>query len=302
MALRYEDLPAAVVDRAKGLTLQNLASALLGSQMAAGQQATKFVIDEEAGVSNGATVLVVATKVTKGGAGFANSEMTLAGGKWDTFRMLTHPGTAIIPSALIAAESEGATGWKRPRRPRDGGGRLARSEAVKVEDWSWQRTVRRVTTLDLLAAPYKRQTTLAIVSLLAAAATALARLLAGLAIDDGIAKPTFPQADDHRPALLIAGVLNLETAQRDVLHRLDGRADPGRPRRHALPPPATSLPRLLRAQPRGRDHQPITNDVEALDQLVTDGVTPLVQSRSSWSGPRSSSSSSTGGSRSRRSS
>ena len=34
----------------------------------------------------------------KGGAGFANSEMMLAGGKWDTFRMLTHPGTAIIPS------------------------------------------------------------------------------------------------------------------------------------------------------------------------------------------------------------
>jgi len=110
VALRYEDLPAAVVDRAKGLTLQNLASALLGSQMTAGQQATKFVIDEEAGVKNGATVLVAGTKVTKGGAGFANSEMMLAGGKWDTFRMLTHPGTAIIPSALIAAESEGATG------------------------------------------------------------------------------------------------------------------------------------------------------------------------------------------------
>ena len=110
VALRYEDLPAAVVDRAKGLTLQNLASALLGSQMPAGQQATRFVIDEEAGVKNGATVLVAGTKVTKGGAGFANSEMMLAGGKWDTFRMLTHPGTAIIPSALIAAESEGATG------------------------------------------------------------------------------------------------------------------------------------------------------------------------------------------------
>src|SRR5262245_29097684 len=35
--LRYEDLPPAVVDRAKGLTLQNLASALLGSQMPAGK-------------------------------------------------------------------------------------------------------------------------------------------------------------------------------------------------------------------------------------------------------------------------
>ena len=47
--LRYEDLPAAVVDRAKGLTLQNLASALLGSQMPAGRQAIKFVIEEEDG-------------------------------------------------------------------------------------------------------------------------------------------------------------------------------------------------------------------------------------------------------------
>src|SRR4029077_12751281 len=61
-------------------------------------------------VRNGATIIASGVKVTKGGAGFANSEMMLAGGKWDTFRMLTHPGTAIIPSALIASESEGASG------------------------------------------------------------------------------------------------------------------------------------------------------------------------------------------------
>ena len=110
VGLRYEDLPAEVVDRAKGLTLQNLASALLGSQLPAGQEAAQFVTDEDAGVRNGATVLVTGTKVTRGGAAYANSEMMLAGGKWDTFRMLTHPGTAIIPSALIAAESESASG------------------------------------------------------------------------------------------------------------------------------------------------------------------------------------------------
>ena len=110
VGLRYEDLPAPVIDRAKGLTLQNLASALLGSQLPAGQQAVQFVTDEDAGVRNGATVMVTGAKVTKGGAAFANSEMMLAGGKWDTFRMLTHPGTAIIPSALIAAETEGASG------------------------------------------------------------------------------------------------------------------------------------------------------------------------------------------------
>ena len=36
--------------------------------------------------------------------------MALAGGKWDTFRMLTHPGTSIIPGALVAAEVAGASG------------------------------------------------------------------------------------------------------------------------------------------------------------------------------------------------
>jgi 2-methylcitrate dehydratase PrpD len=103
--LRYDDLPAAVVDRAKGLALQNLASALLGSQTASAKQAIAFVAEEEAGVRNGGTIMVSGAKVTKGGAAFANAEMMFAGGKWDTFRMLTHPGTAIIPAALVAAES-----------------------------------------------------------------------------------------------------------------------------------------------------------------------------------------------------
>jgi 2-methylcitrate dehydratase PrpD len=103
--LRYEDLPAAVVDRAKGVTLQNVASALLGSQTPSAKQAMAFVEEEEAGVRNGGTIMVSGAKVTRGGAAFANAEMMFAGGKWDTFRMLTHPGTAIIPAALVAAEN-----------------------------------------------------------------------------------------------------------------------------------------------------------------------------------------------------
>src|SRR5918993_4478582 len=54
-ALRYEDLPADVVDRARGLTLHGLASVLLGSQTAAGKQALALVLDDEAGVRRGAT-------------------------------------------------------------------------------------------------------------------------------------------------------------------------------------------------------------------------------------------------------
>ena len=34
----------------------------------------------------------------------------MAGGKWDTFRMLTHPGTSIIPGAFVAAETARASG------------------------------------------------------------------------------------------------------------------------------------------------------------------------------------------------
>ena len=47
VGLRYEDLPAAVVDRAKGVTLHNLASVLIGSQTKGGKQAVKFITEEE---------------------------------------------------------------------------------------------------------------------------------------------------------------------------------------------------------------------------------------------------------------
>ena len=110
VSLRYEDLPPEVIDRAKGVTLQNLASGLLGSQSPGGQQAMNLITKEEAGVREGATIMVNGSRATKGGAAFANSEMMQAGGKWDTFRMLTHPGTCIIPAALAAAEPEGASG------------------------------------------------------------------------------------------------------------------------------------------------------------------------------------------------
>lgn len=108
--LKYEDLPSAVVDRARGLMLQALSSVLLGSQTPAGQEAIKVIGTEEAGVRNGATVMVNGAKATRSGAAYANAEMALAGAKWDTFRMLTHPGTCIVPCALAAAETQGVSG------------------------------------------------------------------------------------------------------------------------------------------------------------------------------------------------
>jgi len=108
--LKYEDLPPAVVDRAKGVTLQALSSALIARDMPASRQALALMQEEEAGGGGAATVLCHGTRLTKAGAAFVNAEMIFAGGKWDTFRMLTHPGIAIMPAALAAAEITGASG------------------------------------------------------------------------------------------------------------------------------------------------------------------------------------------------
>src|SRR5580693_8970321 len=108
--LQYEDLPPEVVDRAKGVTLQALSSTLIARDMPASRRALALMQEEEAGGGGAATVLCHGNRLTKAGAAFVNSEMILAGGEWDTFRMLTHPGTAILPAALVAAEITGASG------------------------------------------------------------------------------------------------------------------------------------------------------------------------------------------------
>jgi len=108
--LRYEDLPPAVIDRAKGVILQGLTSALVAHDMQPSRQALALMREEEAGGAGVASAFCSGEKLTKAGAAFVNAEMLLAGGKWDTFRMLTHPGTAILPAAFVAAETSGCSG------------------------------------------------------------------------------------------------------------------------------------------------------------------------------------------------
>src|SRR5229473_1856648 len=108
--LRHEDLPPAVMDRAKGVTLEALVSAAVAHDMPGSKQALALMQEEEAGGGGIATVLCNGSKLTKAGAAFVNTDTIFAGGKWDTFRMLTHPGTAILPAALAAAEANGASG------------------------------------------------------------------------------------------------------------------------------------------------------------------------------------------------
>jgi ABC-type multidrug transport system fused ATPase/permease subunit len=160
------------------------------------------------------------------------------------------------------------------------GSHLTMQREATVEDWSWRRTVRRVSTLARLAAPYKGRTALAIASLFAATLTALAPpYLAKLAVDDGIRERDLAALTLLVGLLLIAGFANLasSTAQTYFTGWTGERilAD----LRNAL---FRHLQRLsLGFYERNRAGviiSRLTNDVDALDQLVTDGVTTLVQS------------------------
>jgi len=157
---------------------------------------------------------------------------------------------------------------------------MTRQRGAQVDDWSWGQTVRRVKTLWQLARNYKVRTTLAIVSLLLATATSLAPpYLSKIALDQGIKNNNLRILVIVVIAFAAAGVLNLAAAYaqtyltgwtgeriladlRNVLFRHLQRLSLGFYERNRA---GVIISRL-------------TNDVEAIDQLVTDGVTSLVQS------------------------
>ena len=108
-ALRYEDLPPAVIDKVKALTLMAMASAPLGSVTPRGRAGLALTKAED-DRPNGATLLVDGAKATRLGAVFANAETMWASGLIDSYRMLTHPGPVVVPAALANAELEGRSG------------------------------------------------------------------------------------------------------------------------------------------------------------------------------------------------
>jgi ATP-binding cassette subfamily B protein len=159
------------------------------------------------------------------------------------------------------------------------GGHLTQTRGAKVEDWSWRATWRRMKTLGRLTAPYKGRTALALFFLLLATAVSLAPpYLAKLAIDHGIL-----QGDETALAWIVAffvvagvGTILTSAAQtyftgwtgERILADLRGKLFKHLQR--------LSLGFYERTR-AGVIISRLTNDVEALDQLVTDGVTSLVQ-------------------------
>jgi ABC-type multidrug transport system fused ATPase/permease subunit len=161
-----------------------------------------------------------------------------------------------------------------------GGHLTQRRDAPEIDDWSWARTVRRVSTLASLTKPYRLRTTLAIVSLLAATTTALIPpLLAKYAVDDGIFKQDLNALTWIVIAFIAAGVANLITSAAQTYFT-------GWTGERILADLRNKLFRHLQRLSLGYYERNragviisrLTNDVDALDQLVTDGVTTLVQS------------------------
>ena len=159
------------------------------------------------------------------------------------------------------------------------GGHLVRERGAKVEDWSWRRTRRRIGTLARFAARYKIRTALSVVSLLAATATALAPpFLSKYAVDDGIRRHDLAKLWWVVGAFLVAGLLNWGMSY--VQTYLTGWVG-----ERILADLRTDLFDHLQRLSLGfyeRNRAGViisrlTNDVEAIDQLVTDGVTSLVQ-------------------------
>jgi ATP-binding cassette subfamily B protein len=160
------------------------------------------------------------------------------------------------------------------------GGSLTRQRGAEVEDWSWNSTRRRLGVLWRLTKPYRLRTFFSVFSLLAATATALAPpFLAKYALDDAINDTTGEKLVLVVAIFVVAGLANWgmnyvetymtgwvgERILADLRKQLFGHLQ------------KLSLGFYERNR-AGVLISRMTNDVEAIDQLVTDGVTVLAQS------------------------
>jgi ABC-type multidrug transport system fused ATPase/permease subunit len=150
---------------------------------------------------------------------------------------------------------------------------------VDVDDWSWSQTRRRLGLLWRLTKPYRRRTLLSVVSLLTATATALAPpYLVKVALDDAVRGNGGTKLVVVVLLFVAAGLANWgmtyvetymtgwvgERILADLRNRLFAHLQ------------KLSLGFYERNR-AGVIISRLTNDVEAIDQLVTDGVTSLVQ-------------------------
>jgi len=155
-----------------------------------------------------------------------------------------------------------------------------RERGATVDDWSWGKTRRRLGLLWRLMQPYRRRAAFSVVSLLLATVTALAPpYLAKLALDDAIGEDVGASLYVIVAVFVAAGVANC------VMYYVETYMT-GWVGERVLADLRTTLFNHLQRLSLGfyeRNRAGViisrlTNDVEAIDQLVTDGVTVLFQS------------------------
>jgi ABC-type multidrug transport system fused ATPase/permease subunit len=158
------------------------------------------------------------------------------------------------------------------------GSHLTDKRGARVEDWSWAQTKRRLTALYRLARPYRLRTTIALASLIGATVVSLAPpYLVGRTVDE---------VRNGRTSILVwlvaafvaSGALGIAFSYAQTYFTgWTGERMLADLRNHLF----RHLQRLsLGFYERNRAGviiSRLSNDVEALDQLVTDGVTSLVQ-------------------------
>jgi ABC-type multidrug transport system fused ATPase/permease subunit len=154
-----------------------------------------------------------------------------------------------------------------------------RARGAQVDDWSWRATARRVKTLARLTSAYKARTALAITFLLIATAVSLVPpYLAKVAIDRGIQKQDAQALWIVTGLFVLAGIAVIGASAMQTYFT-------GWTGERILADLRNTLFRHLQRLSLGfyeRNRAGViisrlTNDVEALDQLVTDGFTSLVQ-------------------------
>jgi len=106
-SVRFEDLPAAVIDESKRLVLDSIGCALAGATSDKGKAALAF--SRQFGGLPEATIIGFGDKVSTLGAAFANAELINAL-DWDAVLVPGHVTPFALPAYLATGERRGATG------------------------------------------------------------------------------------------------------------------------------------------------------------------------------------------------
>ena len=159
------------------------------------------------------------------------------------------------------------------------GSHLTHVRTAQVDDWSWQRTRRRLAMLVRFTRPYRTRTIFSIGSLLLATAFALAPpLLSKYAVDDGIRQHDLGKLWWIVGAFLLVGLLSWGMSYvQTYLTGWVGERILADLRNHLFDHLQDLSLGFYERNRAGVIISRLTNDVEAIDQLVTDGVTSLVQ-------------------------